>query len=469
MKKIIVSIICVLVLSTSIPINAVDTAQEDGLLETIVIENQSSMDYDRWAVIVGTEYGEYPIPGVCAWEATAFYNNLTSIDENWKQANIKLLTDENATKQDILDALDWLKDKAGEGDIVLFSFFGHGSFVDDKPPYDELDGKDELIVSYDCYRDQFDTLHNIITDDELSDIFDTITEKGIEGMYLIFSCCVSGGLIDWTETTRVSTTQGQSFTTLNQPLQELNNDLTTKSTSSSEHLSTNEETIELADGSIKGVNSCATGSETNIEGEIFNWLGLTEEELITLINNLIDEINTFTTGLSDDIAVDGRVVLTSSIPHAAGFAPIPHEDYVISLSQGIFEAIEEGKTTAEDISFYAKWWYLSHPEVFLIGVMYYMLKDSGLQIGSIPLSLLVALIIQLTFLLERGLIILPIPLWKDGYPSVNNPLSAKLQIIGEIDGSNNQNIQSQPSTPQSNPSSQQTTPRSSPTGNPTNN
>jgi len=62
---------------------------------------------------------------------------------------------------------------------------------------------------------------------------------------------------------------------------------------------------------------------------------------------------------------------------------------------------------------------------------------------------------------------LPFPMLKDGYPA-DDPSSAKLPIIGDDDGSNNQNIQSLPSTPQSNPGSQQSTPRSSPSSSPTN-
>jgi len=430
MKKIIVSIICVLVLSTSIPINALDMAQEDELLETIVIENQSSMDYDRWAVIIGTYYlfhpvEPYPFPGLEACEAMDFYDNLTNADEKWDENNIKLLTDVNATKQDILDALDWLDARANEGDIVVFAFFGHGNKIDDEPPYDELDGKDEIIKPYDLVCDSSGNPLNdkYITDDVLSGKFDAIQDNEIKGMFIQISACLSGGLVSWFGSSSQSTAFQQT-----------------------------QERLDVGTGESNGYS---TGISNIIDDEILELLGLTQEELIDLINDITNDLNDFAIGLSEDISVEGRVILTSSIPRAATLIT----EY--SLGKGMRKAIEKGKTTAEDISFYAKWWVMSQPENYFLGIFLFFV---GL---NLPLSLLIVLSIQLIMLMRMGIIVSNTPIWKDGYP-VDAPSSAKLPIIGDDDGSNNQNIQSQPSTPQSNPGSQQSTLRSSPSSTPTN-
>ena len=111
----------------------------------------------------------------------------------WKLQNIKLLTDEKATKENILDTFEWLKEKEDADDIILFYFCGHGNQLEkDEEPIDENDGKDEYIEPYDY--DEFAN-ENKILDDELSLEFNKLESKNI---LIIFDCCHSGGMIDGT-------------------------------------------------------------------------------------------------------------------------------------------------------------------------------------------------------------------------------------------------------------------------------
>ncbi len=161
-------------------------------LKQIKVNCSYEDEIDRWAVIIGiSDYkgssADLPCP---AKEAQELYDMLISKDSRWDMNNVRLLLNGAAAKNNILSALDWLRENAGENDIILFSYNGHGSFVKDDN-WDELDRRDETIVTWEL---------DDITDDTLSNKFDEINTKNIEGMFLIFDCCFSGGIIGWKTT-----------------------------------------------------------------------------------------------------------------------------------------------------------------------------------------------------------------------------------------------------------------------------
>ena len=143
-------------------------------------------DSEYWAVIVGiSDYqgrqNDLPVSSI---HLKALYTTLLTSD-NWQEDHILLLINEQATYANVLYALDWLANQSDDTDIVLFSFQGHGSSIDDIDG-DEDDGQDEGIVAW-------EGLSGIIVDDILDIKFDKISCKG---MFLIFHSCLSGGLID---------------------------------------------------------------------------------------------------------------------------------------------------------------------------------------------------------------------------------------------------------------------------------
>lgn len=158
-----------------------------------------------WAVIVGVAKYKDPRANLPIFEGRlkVLYNSLIA-SRNWRRTHIKLLTNEKATKRNILDALEWLDRKSGKGDVVLFAFMGHGTAVRDKDgdegPFDRYD---EAICPYDTRitKNGVDP-DSVITDDELREIFDDIergplgVKKGLKGMCLIFETCLSGDLVD---------------------------------------------------------------------------------------------------------------------------------------------------------------------------------------------------------------------------------------------------------------------------------
>jgi len=100
------------------------------------------------------------------------------------EANIRVLTNEEATRKDILKAIDTLVAEAGEEDVVYFHYSGHGSRQKDRNG-DEDDGFDETILSYDARTPGVKD----ILDDELEQRFARIRSKHV---LLVFDSCHSG-------------------------------------------------------------------------------------------------------------------------------------------------------------------------------------------------------------------------------------------------------------------------------------
>ncbi|MBN2020330.1 MAG: caspase family protein [Sedimentisphaerales bacterium] len=107
---------------------------------------------------------------------------------NWSSANITLLTNSAATKAAIRTAIQNMASASDSDDLCLFFFSGHGTTVNDQPPYDETDGYDELLAVYDS-----DThVNQYISDDELGSWFDALpTNKYV----ILLDACHSGGQI----------------------------------------------------------------------------------------------------------------------------------------------------------------------------------------------------------------------------------------------------------------------------------
>src|SRR5260221_14636386 len=63
--------------------------------------------------------------------------------------DIRLLADERATTQAILDRMAWLIDGAQPGDRLVFQFSGHGSRVGFRNDAGSVDSQDEIICPVD--------------------------------------------------------------------------------------------------------------------------------------------------------------------------------------------------------------------------------------------------------------------------------------------------------------------------------
>ncbi|MHB8105396.1 MAG: caspase family protein, partial [Dehalococcoidales bacterium] len=87
-----------------------------------------------WAVIAGvSDYAYINNTWYGADDAQNIYNELSPV---WGESHIRLLTNSQATKHNILAAIKWLADNAKADDTVLFSFSGHGDSGGYFCPYD---------------------------------------------------------------------------------------------------------------------------------------------------------------------------------------------------------------------------------------------------------------------------------------------------------------------------------------------
>ncbi len=115
--------------------------------------------------------------------------NILIKNYGFTEKEIKILVDENATRQNIISTFEnWLIDGTRNGDLVIFYYSGHGSQVQDFNG-DEADGKDEVFCPYDTVPVGG---KNIITDDEMGVILRKLKGRDV---VVIIDACHSGGLI----------------------------------------------------------------------------------------------------------------------------------------------------------------------------------------------------------------------------------------------------------------------------------
>jgi hypothetical protein len=96
--------------------------------------------------------------------------------------NVQTITDSSATKGNILRALGELVTSAQSGDIVVFTYSGHGTWVYDHGERDESDNRDEAICAYDA---------NIL-DDDIRAVIRQVT-PGVH-LTIISDSCFSGSV-----------------------------------------------------------------------------------------------------------------------------------------------------------------------------------------------------------------------------------------------------------------------------------
>ena len=137
------------------------------------------------ALLVGiNNYPSAPLRG-CVNDCLLMHKVLTE-KYDFKNSDIKLLIDSDATKTNILNYLKWLVKNSQPGDILYFHFSGHGSqvIVSDKTNTSESDGLDEIICPYDL------NWNDPLRDNDLNSIIQKIP-NGVNVLFVL-DCCHSG-------------------------------------------------------------------------------------------------------------------------------------------------------------------------------------------------------------------------------------------------------------------------------------
>ena len=152
---------------------------------------------DKHALIIAV--GDYqPETG---WKVISSKNDVPLIQgalvsQGFEENHITVITDEQATKAGILNALDALLNTVNTGDVVVVHYSGHGQQITDDNG-DEIDGYDEAMVPFDAHarlRKGVYEGENHIRDDRIGEILTALRAKvGPNGsVMLIMDSCHSG-------------------------------------------------------------------------------------------------------------------------------------------------------------------------------------------------------------------------------------------------------------------------------------
>ena len=168
----------------------------------VVSPSADTIDVEYYAVVIGVE--KYEFLNFTAHyideDAIRMYNKL--IGNNWEEDHVRLLLNENATKNGIKDAIDWLDSMEDEDDIVLFYFSGHGWEI----PSEERENGYAHIVPYDALDWHYS--EGVITDKELDSWLDELESNHV---VVILDSCYSGRMFSICEKDRVVLTAGGRF------------------------------------------------------------------------------------------------------------------------------------------------------------------------------------------------------------------------------------------------------------------
>ncbi len=155
------------------------------LLLSVAFEAKAAQRVKKFAVLVGI--GKYKMQGI---------SNLNGPRKDVQKmkrflrrvhgfTHIKVLTDAQATKANIVAAMRWLARKAGPNSPAVFYFSGHGSRVNDTNGDEKDDNLDETLVPYDVGP----APSSHIIDDEIYAWIKTVRSRKLT---IILDSCHSG-------------------------------------------------------------------------------------------------------------------------------------------------------------------------------------------------------------------------------------------------------------------------------------
>ncbi|MCG8413611.1 MAG: caspase family protein [Pseudomonadales bacterium] len=110
-------------------------------------------------------------------------------DCGFSETDIRLLLDERATADRIMERLEWLVKNARPGDNLIFYYSGHGTQVASYGEFERVDILDECLVPVDFDYDKRETW---ILDDHIYHLYSQLPYG--TRLVLIFDCCHSGDI-----------------------------------------------------------------------------------------------------------------------------------------------------------------------------------------------------------------------------------------------------------------------------------
>ena len=149
------------------------------------------------AVLCGINEYEYPVTPLngCVADVEQWEAYIKNQNDQFEVSITKLLNQE-ATKDEILSAIDSAMTSSSEGDVVFVYFSGHGTRETIDPVFDEIEQDDgmEAFVNYDGITfngRMFD--YNLLSDKELHYALNSHDNSGAHVLFVVDSCH-SGGI-----------------------------------------------------------------------------------------------------------------------------------------------------------------------------------------------------------------------------------------------------------------------------------
>ncbi len=190
------SFICVVLLLSPAWATAVNLGQHNKESEA----SQGTSQSNYWALLFAV--GVYlNAPDQNRPSMLEACDNLTAClldsPQYWNEENIRVVKGSDATLQNLIKGLLWLRKNSQSEDHVVVYITTHGNHLYspfngqpwDLPPKDEADGSDEVLIMY----NGFDKWYGFITDDLLNFFLSMIR---CQGLCLIVDSCYSGGFND---------------------------------------------------------------------------------------------------------------------------------------------------------------------------------------------------------------------------------------------------------------------------------
>lgn len=177
---------CTIMSSPSAPTDVLMDARPDRNERT---EKNLAAPVRRWALLIGiNKYLNLPGKDLkgCVNDVEQMKRTLIERFE-FTEGQIELLRNEDATRDNMLQALDRLVERTEKNELVFFQFAGHGSRMTDREG-NKPSRFDETIVPYDSGRRP--KPNRDITDDELAVRLTRLAAK-TPHIVLLFDCCHS--------------------------------------------------------------------------------------------------------------------------------------------------------------------------------------------------------------------------------------------------------------------------------------
>ncbi len=143
---------------------------------------------DRRALLVGINQYPDPADRLDGCVNDAFLISSALQECGFAAEDIRMVTDARATARGIRQGLEWLLDRAGDGDQRVFFYAGHGSQLANRGVGETIDRLDECLVPSD-FDGSPDTA---IRDDDFFDLYAQLP-YGVD-LVAMFDCCHSGGM-----------------------------------------------------------------------------------------------------------------------------------------------------------------------------------------------------------------------------------------------------------------------------------